>query len=295
MSDGNQLVDPSSQFNWDDYSVNWNKVGQGDYSTLNPITSGPGGDWLSGTGMLDDVYNMGRDVAQNKAGVGDYLTVGLDVLGAAIDPVGTAAGILAGWMMDHIKPLKLILDELGGNPDTIEGVAKTWEDISKALTEGAQTYTNAVGAQTSAWQGDAADAYRTQAAKLVQGMAGAGALADMMGQISTVGGEVAATVRGTVRDIISFLVGYLADLAVEEACTVGAATPAVVAQGVEDIAKATKEVFETVAKVVTIIEIVIAVLNKIKATLEELAKLLPNIKQGMGAAATGAMDLAGSR
>lgn len=279
MAPRNPLVDPTSQLNKDDYFVNWDKVGHGDYGTLNPVTSGPGGNWLSGTGLWDDCATLGKDIAANKAGAADYIAVGLDVLGAVIDPIGTATGMLAGWMMDHLKPLKMMLDELAGNPDTVAGVAKTWDNISKALTEGAKSYGDAVGAQTADWHGDAADAYRKQAGNLVQAMGGAGALADGMSQISTVGGEIVATVRSTVRDIISFLIGYLVDLAIEEVCSVGLATPVVIAQGIADIGRATKEVVEAIDKVSTVLGVAIAVAGKINTLFAEIEKVLPNLQQ----------------
>lgn len=279
MSDPNPLVDPSSQFNPDDYAVSWDKVKQGDYSTLNPISSGPGGDWLSGTGLWDDCATLGKDIAANKAGAADYIAVGLDTLGVLIDPIGTAAGMLAGWMMDHLKPLKMMLDELAGNPDTVTGVANTWNNISKAMTSGATSYANAVSGQTADWHGDAADAYRTQANKLVQAMGGAGALADAMSQISTIGGEIVATVRSTVRDIISLLIGFLVDLAIEEACSLGAATPVVIAQGIADIGKATKETVEAIDKACTVIGLVIAVAGKVNTLYAEIVKVLPNLEQ----------------
>src|SRR4030081_79424 len=150
MASTNPLVDPNSRFNPNDY----NSLHNG------PITSGPGtsgtpafgtttgGNWLAGTGPWDDAQTLANDINSGKASgmtqALDFVAVGLDVIGAVIDPIGTFTGMLAGWLVEHLKPLKLILDELAGNPDTISGVANTWGNISSAMKAAADDYTAAV-------------------------------------------------------------------------------------------------------------------------------------------------------
>jgi uncharacterized protein YukE len=281
----NPLVDPNSRFNPDDY----NSLHNG------PITSGPGssgtpafgtttgGNWLAGTGPWDDAQTLANDIASGKASgmtqALDFVAVGLDVIGAVIDPIGTFTGMLAGWLMEHLKPLKLILDELAGNPDTISGVANTWGNISSAMKAAANDYTAAVNGQTTGWQGGAADAYRGKTAgKLVHAMTSTSALSDAMKQIITVCGEVVATIRATVRDIISMLVGMLVSAIIEEACSLGLATPVVVAQALAKIGKATEETVKVIKEGVTVAGYVLALEQKIVLVFQEIVKIIPNLQ-----------------
>ena len=58
--------------------------------------------------------------------------------------------------------------------------------------------------------------------------------ADTLKTAATMAGELVAGIRITVRDLIAALVGELVDLAAEELGTLGLATPAVVAQAMEE-------------------------------------------------------------
>jgi phage-related protein len=161
-------------------------------------------------------------------------------------------------------------------------VANTWSDISTALAATATSYTNGVTQQTRDWQGSAADAYRTQAGKLVQALGGAAALADAMNNISLIGAEIVATVRGTVRDTISTLIGFLADLAIEEACSVGLATPVVIAQGVKDIGEAAKEIAEAIDDACTMLGVALGLAAKANTMWAEIIKVMPNLEATIG-------------
>lgn len=277
----NPLVDPKSQFNPNDYVANPNELSKGDYSSLNPVTSGPGGDWLSGTGIWADSEQLGKDI-KSKDWVQvsfDSAAVGLDTLGLIQDPIGTAFSMLAGWMIDHLKPLKLILDELAGNPDTVTGVANTWTNISKALTAAANEYAAAVPPETAGWQGQAADAYRRQAGTLVQALGGAGALADGMSALVSIGAELVATVRSAVRDIIANLVGELVSDAIQEACTLGAATPVVVEEATGAIERETSVATKLIESLVKVLKNAVFIASKINTLLSEIAKILPKLQQ----------------
>lgn len=278
MASNNPLVDPASQFNPQDYE--WH-INPQTLSSPDLMASGPGGDWLSGTGMWADCEQLAKDIkSRNWAQVVfDSGAVALDTLGTIQDPIGTALSMLTGWMIDHLKPLKFILDELGGNPDTVTGVANTWTNISNALTEAAHNYAAAVQRDVAGWQGQAADAYRRQAATLVQGLGCAGALADGMSALVSIGAELVATVRSAVRDIIANLVGELISDAAQELCTAGAATPLVVEEATGAIDRETSVVTKLVESLVKVLKNAVFIASKVNTLLSEIAKIVPLVQR----------------
>src|SRR5256885_794399 len=73
----------------------------------------------SGAGIFNDVATTVKDFADgdwSKAAM-DVATDGLDLLGAAMDPLGTLASAGVGFLIEHISFLKEGLDKLAGNPE----------------------------------------------------------------------------------------------------------------------------------------------------------------------------------
>lgn len=285
MAEGNELVDPASQFNPDDYFPNPGKIAQGDLSTANPITSG--GDWWSGTGLWDDCNQLAQSIKQGDlAGeIFGGIAVGLDAIGVVMDPIGTALSGLAGWMIDHLKPLRLMLDELAGNPDTIKGVANTWTNISERMKQVAQAQQDAVEQGTTHWQGPAADAYRKSAGNLHDAAGATSSLADGMSSLVQAMGECVATVRSLVRDLIATLVAELVQDALEEAASFGFATPLVIEEATGAISRCTGRTVATIEKLVDTIGTILDIAAKINTLLQTIAKVaqdLPKAKQAAG-------------
>jgi hypothetical protein len=173
---------------------------------------------------------------------------GLDMLSASFDPISYFSGQLASWMMEHLEPLRKVLHGLSGEPDMVRNYAASWGNISKEMAAVSIGYAAAADGTSSFWSGPASDAYRPQAhhvANLTKAAAGA---AQSLMSAATMAGELVTGIRTTVRDIIATLVGRLVNLAVEEACSAGLATPLVVAQGVEEIGRASAGVGESLTR-----------------------------------------------
>jgi uncharacterized protein YukE len=280
----NPLVDPASQFNPDDYFVNPRQVADGDVSTLNPITSG--GDWWAGSGLWDDCNQLGQAIKDRDL-VGVFfgtVAVELDTIGVLMDPIGTALSGLAGWMIEHVKPLRLMLDELAGNPDTIKGVASTWSAISGRMADVAEQQKTAVTQGTAAWVGPAAEAYRQSAGKLYDATRATGSLADGMSALVQAMGECVATVRSLVRDLIATLVAELVQDALEEAASVGFATPIVIEEATGAISRCTGRTVSTIEKLVDVIGEVLDIATKINSLLQTIAKVIQDLPKATQAA-----------
>ncbi|MBB4686185.1 hypothetical protein [Amycolatopsis jiangsuensis] len=214
----------------------------------NPDSLGGGfveGDgWEKGITAIEAGEEIGTGIKSGdwvETGLG-VAAAGLDVVSAAFDPIGYVAGQLASWMMEHLEPLRKALHGLTGEPNMVKGYAASWENISTEMGKVSQEYLKQAEQDTSSWTGGAAAKYRSHAhhvANLAQATAGA---ADSIKTAAEMASELVAGVRTMVRDVISSLVGYLVSLVAEEACSLGLATPVVVAQGVSEIGRAAAKV-----------------------------------------------------
>ncbi|MGH3854450.1 MAG: EspA/EspE family type VII secretion system effector [Pseudonocardiaceae bacterium] len=209
-----------------------------------------GSGWEKGLTSVEAGEEIGEGIAQGdwaKVALGG-VGAGLDMLCAGFDPIDYASGQLASWMMEHLEPLRLVLHGLTGEPDMVKGYAATWDNISTRMSSVSGDYAAAADATSSFWGGPASDAYRSHAhhvANLAQAAAGA---ANTLKTAATMAGELVAGIRVTVRDAIAALVGYLVDLLVEEGCTLGLATPVVIAQGVDEISRVSVRIGESLTK-----------------------------------------------
>jgi len=220
---------------------------------------------LTGLGIFEDAYNLGQSLAR-----GDWLDAGMDAagmgmeaLGMAMDPVGTLLQYGVSWAIQQCQPLQDCLDKLAGNPSVISSYGETWQNVGTAVGHAAEDFSHAVTADLTAWQGAAADAYRSKATEQADAMAAAGTLANTIGVVVQLVGELVALVRETVRDIIAILVSYLIELIIEELCSVGFATPVVIEQGMGAIARAGAKISK--------------VLTKLMRSLGKLIKKIPEI------------------
>ncbi|MBA8823289.1 hypothetical protein FHX42_000618 [Saccharopolyspora lacisalsi] len=55
------------------------------------------------------------------------MSLGIDAVGVAADPLGTLASWGVGWLIEHVWFLRDAFDALMGDPDEIAGMASTWE------------------------------------------------------------------------------------------------------------------------------------------------------------------------
>ncbi|MFD0489599.1 WXG100 family type VII secretion target [Saccharopolyspora spinosporotrichia] len=93
-------------------------------------------------------------------GVLGVVGTSLDALGAAMDPFGAALAAGVGWLIEHVGPLSEALDDLTGDPDEIKAHSETWKNISTELEDLKTELADLIKADTAAWTGEAADAYR---------------------------------------------------------------------------------------------------------------------------------------
>ena len=83
--------------------------------------------------------------------------LGLDVLGAVMDPVGALATAGIGWLIEHLSFLREPLDWLAGNGDKIKAAVTTWNQVAADLHNIGEQQDKAVKSELPCWeQGTAA-------------------------------------------------------------------------------------------------------------------------------------------
>ncbi|MFD8494822.1 RHS repeat-associated core domain-containing protein [Amycolatopsis sp. NPDC059657] len=243
---------------------------------------------VTGIGIAEsavDLANGVKDGSWVEGGLG-ALGVGLEVLSLALDPIGTLAQYGVSWLIEHVQPLKEALDWLAGNPPVIQSYSDTWANVAKEVNAIAGDMNNEGKTGTAGWQGAAAEAYRGEVAEQADAIVGAATLADGISTGVMVMGQVVAMVRETVRDLVAELVGKLITWALEEACTLGFATPLVAAQATAAITKAISKVSDLIRKLVKTIGNVAPkirkIVDKLGEIIEKLSKLGKKLSKGGG-------------
>ncbi|TDP97539.1 type VII secretion target [Labedaea rhizosphaerae] len=203
-SDKNWVIADGTKFDLKDYDPT-RDGGKGDWYAFTGLTKE---DWATGGGVVDDVWAASQEIGEKSKKnygliAGQIAALGLDGVGIAADPVGTLAGWAAGWLMEHIKPLKLMLDLVTGNPKAVAAAAQTWKTIGDELVRLGKAYAQAVRNGTGHWDGAAGHGYREHAAKnIVSAFLASGTLAHTLSIVVGMTGELVDMVRAAVRDLI---------------------------------------------------------------------------------------------
>ncbi|MFF5987660.1 hypothetical protein [Prauserella flavalba] len=241
-----------------------------------PLTSGNGDyGYAGGIGIAEsaiDTFNGIKD--------GNWVEGGLGVLGlaaegaaAAIDPFGWLMSSVASFLMEHIQPLKDMLDSVCGDPPVIQSYSETWSNVATHLDETKVSFANAVANGTTGWTGAAADSYRESCKEQEETIAGAASVAGSISTVVMIFGEVVSFVRETVRDLIADLVGKLISWVLETVFSLGFGTPVVVAQAVTAISKWGTKIAELLKKLLETIRKVSPLLGKLGDILAKILKV----------------------
>jgi hypothetical protein len=235
--------------------------------------------WAGGIGIAEssmDAFNGIKDGDWVSGGLG-MLSLAGEVAGAAIDPFGYLMSSVASFLMEHIQPLKDMLDSVAGNPPVIQSYADTWGNVSKALGERKTDFDNAVKTGTTGWSGEGADAYRKFAAEHSEALSGAATVAGAISTVTMIMGQVVSFVRETVRQLIADLVGKLIAWVMEEVFSLGFGTPVVVAQASAAIAKWGEKISGLLKKLTDTIRDVSPLLSKLVDVFEKIAKVFGKV------------------
>lgn len=240
------------------------------------------------TGQFDnmgDAYALSQGTsistawdAYNQIQSGDWasaitsiVAVGADVFGAMVDPIAAVAGQLAGWMMEHLEPLRMVLHGLTGNPDMVGAYGQTWTNIAGRMTQQRTAYEQRVLDETAGWQGLGGDAYKVAAGRTIEMCAGAAIGAAGLSEAATKMKDVVGALRSLVRDLIADLVGELVSIAIRAATVVLA--PSAVATALAQIAKVGIKVADGVTRLALVISRLAIVLVDLGQAIAEIMSI----------------------
>ncbi|MFD9738627.1 hypothetical protein [Umezawaea sp. NPDC059074] len=241
------------------------------------FTQGTGDNgWATGFSLAEsamDTFNGFKDGNWIEGGLG---VVGLaaDAASMAIDPFGTLMSSAASFLMEHVQPLKDMLDWLAGDPPVIESYSTTWTNVSTELGKIAEDYATALNSGTEGWTGAAADAYRASAKQQGDALTGAASSAGSVGTVVGVMGMVVAFVREMVRDLIADLIAKLIAWVLEAVFSLGFGTPVIVAQAITAISKWAARIAKLVQKLLDTIKKVSPMLKRLVEIFEKIMKVL---------------------
>ncbi|MFC3451005.1 hypothetical protein [Amycolatopsis speibonae] len=241
-------------------------------------------------GNSDYGYGAGIGVAEsamdafNGISNGDWIGGGLGVLSlageiasTAIDPFGYLMSSVASFLMEHMQPLKDMLDAVAGDPPVIQSYSETWGNVAKKLEDTQVEFSNAVKNGTTGWSGDAADQYRKQAAEQAEAISGAATVAGAISTVVMIFGEIVSFVREFIRQLIADAVGKLISWVMETVFSLGFGTPVVVAQAVTAIAEWAARIADKLKELCDAMRRVSPLLGKLADVFEKIIKIFGKI------------------
>jgi methyl-accepting chemotaxis protein len=245
-----------------------------------------------GSGAAGDIYNLGADLVSDSQGwdtLLDEAMVGIDILMNCENPLGGLISAGVGWLLEHIPGISDIWDKLTGDPQAIEQIANTWDNISRSLGESQTSYLTASN-QIEKWSGPASDSYRQVANAYASSLSGASMEAEALAVVVRLVGGLAATVKDAIYKIISDFVEFTVLPAILGAiatswCTfggsIGVAITYIEIQADITAGQVTVKITETTEEITVISERtakVLAKLAKMKTALKDLSEELEKNK-----------------
>ena len=246
---------------------------------------------VGGQGRLQDAAKIGpvgdiidfTDELGNDGWLGEFAAVasfGANVVSAAFNPIATATGWVASWIIEHIYPLQDWLQEFTGDPEEIEAGASTWHNISLAAQKEAENLESLLG-KIEGQVSSTLDAYRARVGQLKEVFEAQQAAAEQIAGVLQRQMGIVKFIYEMIRDMIAEALGMFAQSVAEEVFSLGLATPAVVAQistwvG-EKVAKITKWVNKAIdafAKLSKITAKLVQALRKLGEWGSKLLKVL---------------------
>lgn len=223
----------------------------------------------SGKDLVDAVTAENPDaggIAASAAGMG------LDLLGAAMDPLGTLVEAELGWLIEHIAFLREPLDLLCGDPMEIEDRAQAWHALSTVLRREGAAIDDAVAGDVAGWQGEAAQSYRAAAASAARSLS---SLADdAAGIADTVlsSGAMVGLERSLIRDLIASWLAKVVVWLMASVISAGFALAAAIPSVVAEAARMALRFADTIEEIVRVLDEVGATVAGIARNMESVAE-----------------------
>ncbi|MEU4738896.1 WXG100 family type VII secretion target [Actinosynnema sp. NPDC023658] len=159
-----------------------------------------------------DPSHLISDVQGTVAAVerGDWVQAGLGMANTAMGIVGMASNPLSGflsagfsWAIQHVDFLREPFDALLGNPQAIQKMSDSWASAAKQIEGIVADYRRTSVEETRTWRGRSADGYRAASKQHATGLETLSKATQGISRAAKGAGELVATVRKTIMDLIS--------------------------------------------------------------------------------------------
>ncbi|MCX2949877.1 hypothetical protein [Lentzea sp. NEAU-D7] len=254
--------------------MSWTGFGDGALHTDNYAGAGPV-ESLAQT--IDSAMRLGEgDVAEFGM---NAAALGLDVLGAVMDPVGALATAGIGWLIEHLSFLREPLDWLAGNGDKIKAAVTTWNQVADDLHNISEQQDRAVKSELPCWeQGTAAERFRQSQGELAAEIAMVSKMSTYVASEVATAGTITAAIRGMIRDLIALFIWEVIRNAVialaSSVVSLGSSIAAFSAWAVGRGAMVLGKITQQLAKLV---KLVMRIMNRVKGLFGQLGDALKRL------------------
>ncbi len=228
---------------------------------------------LAGTGLLEDLSSTAKAI-ENKdwvgAALGGFATT-MGSVAAAMDPLGTLIAWGAGWLIDHLEPLKGWLNDLTGDAGAVAGFAQTWGNVAGRLQQEATFLTSRVTAELSGMKGEAVTAYRAYAKDLAAHIGGMQQASAAVAGGLQVASTIVQVVHELVRDTLAQIVGTLSSAILQAVVSFGTLIPKVCAD-------VSARVAALAGRIGTTVKAVVEAMGRLKALVTKLGETMANLR-----------------
>lgn len=203
--------------------------------------SAPG--WWEGQALgipvLGSAFSVGAEIgAGDWAGaLGSGIGVVGDAVGMAVDPLGTLASSIAGFLLERFWLFQEALDVLAGDPAVVTAIGITWSNIANHSDQQAARLIALRDSSVAWWQGAAGDAFRERLTQQAEQLACMAFTGNCLNVGFAIGSAIVTVVREIVTAICAELVGKLIVWVGEALATAGFGIPVIVAQATSAIAR----------------------------------------------------------
>ena len=191
-----------------------------------------------GLGVIDDIYRSA--VAVSNGDFGGIITAiqsaRSGMLQLEADPVDFFSQMAVGFILDHVDPLKNMLNDFTGDSAEVFGMSASWQSIAESLASIADEIDSSSSSAMSNMTGQAVDAYLYRQQTVSEAMRAVGENASAFSGALTDAANIVDAIHDLVRDAISDVVASLVSTVFWSCVTFGFAAPA---KSVEVSAKVT--------------------------------------------------------
>ncbi|GLY02146.1 hypothetical protein Acsp01_25250 [Actinoplanes sp. NBRC 101535] len=142
-------------------------------------------------------------------------SLGLSGLSVVLDPFSALFAGGLGWAMEYFAPLRTMLDDLTGSPESVVAQVSRWDEIGREMNDAAVELRSYLNGDLPDWEGDGATAYAGLMRHNIVAIDALGYTATAIGAITEAAGNLVRFTRDIVRDLIADLVARVVVWAAE--------------------------------------------------------------------------------